>query len=189
MSFALLPNIISAFRIVLSPVLIYLLHEHQYGTALIVFLVAGISDGLDGFIARRWGYMSRAGAILDPMADKLLLVSAYVMLAFLDQLPFWLVLAVVSRDALIVGGYMVYTSMYGPVHMRPSLMSKLNTVLQIALVLAVLSAQALAWPPAGWIAPFVWVVLVSTVASGLHYLWIWAVRKDIEHVHAEKRHD
>ncbi|MEK6550066.1 MAG: CDP-alcohol phosphatidyltransferase family protein [Pseudomonadota bacterium] len=189
MSLSLLPNFISACRIALSPVLIFLLHERDYRMALIVFLVAGISDALDGFIARRWGFMSRTGAILDPLADKLLLVSAYVMLAFLDHLPFWLVLVVASRDALIVGGYLGYTSMYGPVHMRPSLMSKLNTLLQITLVLAVLAAEALAWPPAGWISPLVWAVLATTVASGLHYLWIWAVRKDIEHVHAEKRHD
>jgi cardiolipin synthase len=189
MSLALLPNIITACRIVLAPVLIYLLHEQQFGAALIVFLVAGFSDGLDGFIARRWGYITRTGAILDPVADKLLMVSVYVMLAFLDKLPFWLVLAVVSRDALIVGGYLVYTSMYGPVRMRPSLISKLNTILQIGLVLAVLSVEALGWPPAAWLAPFAWTVLSSTVASGLHYLWAWAVHRDIEHVHVENRHD
>jgi len=189
MSISLLPNLITAGRILLVPVLIYFLHEHRFGAALIVFLVAGLSDGLDGFIAKRWGYTSRTGAILDPVADKLLMVSAYVMLAFLDKLPFWLVLAVASRDALIVGGYLVYTSTHGPVHMRPSLASKLNTVLQIVLVLAVLSAEALAWPLSGWIGPLVWVVLVTTVFSGLHYLWIWAVCREIEHVQAEKSHD
>jgi len=189
MSLSQLPNLITAGRILLVPVLIYFLHEHQYGAALIVFLVAGLSDGLDGFIAKRWGYTSRTGAILDPVADKLLMVSAYVMLAFVHKLPFWLVLAVVSRDALIVGGYLVYTSIHGPVHMRPSLISKLNTVLQIALVLAVLSASSLAWPPAGWLDPLGWAVLITTVFSGLHYLWIWAINREIEHVQAEKPHD
>src|SRR3990172_3317644 len=138
MTLALVPNLITLGRIGLVPVLILALHAGESALALVVFLVAGVSDALDGFIAKRFHLESRLGAILDPAADKLLLVTAYVMLAMIGDIPFWLMLAVVFRDLFIVGGYLVYTSMFGPVRMRPSLLSKLNTFLQLALVLVIL---------------------------------------------------
>jgi cardiolipin synthase len=181
-----LPNLITTLRIAAAPVLILLLKDEEYGAALALFVAAGISDGLDGLIAKRLNYMSRLGAILDPVADKLMLVSTYVMLAWLGQLPFWLVLAVVSRDALIVGGYLVYTTLYGQVEMRPSIFSKLNTIAQIALVAAVL-VQAAGLAAFPWfIAGLVWMVLTTTVGSGLHYLWVWLVLKEVKPVEAEK---
>ena len=109
-----LPNMITLLRMAFVPLLILVLKDHRYLEALWVFLIAGISDGLDGYIAKRFGFVSQLGAILDPLADKILLVSAYVMLALLAFVPFWLVLVVTFRDVVIVGGYLVYTSLYGP---------------------------------------------------------------------------
>lgn len=177
---AQLPNLITLSRIALAPVLILALDDRDYVLALVVFLVAGLSDGLDGFIAKRFHCASRLGAILDPAADKILLVGAYVMLTVLGHLPFWLMLAVAFRDLLIVGGYVVYTSMYGPVHMRPSVLSKFNTLMQIALVLAVLAQKATGIEHAGATLLLVYAVLATTVASGAHYLWAWGVMKEIE---------
>jgi cardiolipin synthase len=177
-----LPNLITLARIGLVPVLILFLKESNYLAALIVFVVAGLSDGVDGFIAKRYGYTTHFGAVLDPVADKLLLVSAYVMLTFLNHIPFWLMLLVAFRDVLIVGGYLAYTSHMGPVRMRPSLLSKFNTFMQIALVIVILFAQAAAvcWPR--FITAVQIAVLLTTVASMGHYLWVWFVKKEIEHV-------
>ena len=188
-SLAQLPNIVTLARIALVPVLILLLKDHEYAAGLIVFVIAGASDALDGFLAKRLNVQSRLGAILDPVADKLLLVSAYVMLAVLEHIPFWLVLVVVFRDLLIVGGYMLYTSHAGPVKMRPSILSKLNTLMQITLVAVILAQQAagLAWPLAEIL---VYIVLATTVVSGAHYTWSWMILKDIESAHSgEHRHD
>ncbi|MDA8389357.1 MAG: CDP-alcohol phosphatidyltransferase family protein [Gammaproteobacteria bacterium] len=175
-----LPNAITIGRMAFVPLLILTLKDGRFLGALGIFLVAGVSDALDGYIAKHFGCTSRLGAILDPAADKILLVSAYVMLAWLHLIPFWLVLAVVFRDMLIVGGYFVYVSLYGPVHMRPSYVSKFNTFVQIVLVLFLLAERALDFrvPYANEV--LVFSVLATTLASGLHYLWTWGVMKDIE---------
>ncbi|MHB1565482.1 MAG: CDP-alcohol phosphatidyltransferase family protein [Acidiferrobacter sp.] len=175
-----LPNIITIGRMALVPLLILVLKGQDFLGALGVFLVAGVSDALDGFIAKRWGFVTRLGAILDPAADKILLVSAYVMMAWLHLIPFWLVLVVVFRDLLIVGGYLVYTSLYGPVQMRPSYVSKLNTFVQILLIIFLLAEKAFAWQVAYAETLLIFGVLTTTVASGGHYLWTWGIVKDIE---------
>ena len=175
-----LPNLITLSRLALVPVLILALKDRSYRLALVVFLVAGASDALDGWIAKRFGLTSRLGSILDPLADKALLVSAHVMLTILGHIPFWLMLTVAFRDLLIIGGYLVYTSMVGPVQMRPSLLSKFNTLMQISLVVVVLAQwAALAYYPLLTEA-LIYGVLVTTVASGAHYLWIWGVMKEVE---------
>jgi cardiolipin synthase (CMP-forming) len=180
MNISQLPNVITLGRIALAPAFILLLNDGDYKLALAVFVVAGLSDGLDGFIAKRFNYQSRLGAILDPVADKVLLVSAYVMLTVLNHLPLSLVIVVVFRDLLIVGGYVVYTSMYGPVQMRPSWISKFNTFMQIALVVIVLTEQAIGISYPRLIMLLAYSVFVTTVASGGHYLWTWGIMKDIE---------
>jgi cardiolipin synthase (CMP-forming) len=180
MKLAQLPNAITLSRIALVPVMIVALNNHDYRLALVLFVVAGLSDGLDGFLAKRFHLQSRLGGILDPAADKILLVSAYVMLTVLGHIPFWLMLTVAFRDLLIVGGYVVYTAHSGPVQMRPSALSKLNTVVQLTLVALILAQQSL-----GFTAPFavetlIGLVAVTTLASGAHYLWTWGVMHDIE---------
>lgn len=170
-----LPNILTLSRIALAPVLILVLKDLDYVAALAVFLVAGFTDALDGWIAKRWRYTTRFGAILDPVADKFLLVSSYVMLMLLDHLPFWLVLTVVFRDLLIVGGYIAYTSVVGTVQMQPSRLSKVNTFAQILLVVAVLVHEASGFDYPPLIDTLVWLVFATTVASGVHYVLVWGV--------------
>lgn len=179
-SISQLPNLITISRIALAPVLILLLKDQEYAASLAVFVIAGVSDGLDGFIAKRFHFESRLGSILDPLADKILLLSSYVMLTLLNHLPFWLMLTVAFRDLLIVGGYLVYTSMVGPVQMRPSWLSKFNTFMQIALVIVILAQQALHWIYSPAIEALIYAVLLTTVASGGHYLWTWLVIKEVE---------
>ncbi|MFQ5993709.1 MAG: CDP-alcohol phosphatidyltransferase family protein [Acidiferrobacterales bacterium] len=175
-----LPNAITLLRIALVPVFILVLDARNYEAALLVFLIAGISDGLDGFIAKRYKLVTRLGAILDPLADKILLVSAYIMLMLLGHLPLWLVLTVAFRDLMIVAGYLVFTSLSGPVQMRPTYLSKFNTFLQIALVLTLLVQEALGFGIPQGPQVLVYGVFVTTVASGAHYLWIWGVKRDLE---------
>lgn len=175
-----LANAITAMRLALVPVLILLIKAEDYRTALVVFLIAGISDSLDGLIAKRFNQMSRLGAILDPAADKILLVSAYVMLTYVGQIPFWLMLIVAFRDLLIVGGYLLYTSLVRSVQMRPSYLSKLNTFMQITLVVAILAQQAGLFALAPLVQALIYAVFATTVSSGVHYVWIWIVMKEIE---------
>jgi cardiolipin synthase len=170
-----LPNLLTFSRIALVPVLILVLRDRDYTAALLVFLLAGASDALDGWVAKRWRYTTRFGAILDPVADKFLLVSSYVMLMLLEHLPFWLVLTVVFRDLLIVGGYLVYTSVVGTAQMRPSRLSKFNTFAQILLVFAVLVHEAVGFDYEFMIDALVWLVFITTTASGVHYVVVWGV--------------
>lgn len=174
------PNIITVSRIAFAPLLILVLKGHHFFGALAVFAIAGLSDGLDGYIAKRFSCASRLGAILDPAADKILLVSTYVMLAWLHMIPFWLVLVVAFRDLLIVGGYLVYTSIYGPVQMRPSYLSKINTFMQIWLVIFLLAERAFHFQVAHAERGLIFGVLFTTVVSGGHYLWAWGIVKNTE---------
>lgn len=185
-----LPNAITISRVALVPVLVLLLRDQRFPSALAVFALAGLSDALDGYIAKRYGLVSQFGAILDPLADKILLVTSYVMLAVLSLIPFWLVVAVVSRDLLIVGGYLAYTLAAGTtVQMRPTALSKLNTLLQILLVIAVLAQAALGVQAHEAIAALIGAALGTTVASGLHYLWTWGVMRQIQTVARAPSHD
>jgi len=174
-----LPNAITLSRLFLVPVLIVVLKEGNYEAALMIFLLAGISDGLDGYIAKRFNLVSHLGSVLDPLADKMLLVSTYVMLTILGDIPFWLMMAVAFRDVLIVGGYILVTSVLGPVRMEPSWLSKFNTVTQILLVLVILVQQAFHVPGAWANEPLIFVVLLTTLASGIHYIWLWLIKKEI----------
>ena len=177
MNYSEIPNIITLLRILLViPIITLLLHE-EFSYALLLYTVAGVSDGLDGYIAKRYNYVSRLGSILDPLADKLLLVSTYLVLAWLELLPWWLVLAVILRDLLIVAGAAAYFLLIGKYEMEPSLISKVNTFAQIVLGLAiVLSESLLGFLPA-WLTDWlVLVVLGTTVVSGADYVWTWGRR-------------
>jgi cardiolipin synthase len=188
MTLSQLPNLITLSRIALVPVLILFLKDQDFVGALAIFVVAGISDGLDGLLAKRLGYTSRFGAILDPIADKTLLVSAYVMLTIVGIVPFWLMLTVAFRDLLIVGGYLAYTSLVGPVRMHPSILSKVNTFMQILLVAVVLVKRAAGyqWPLLE--EALIYAVLVTTVTSGAHYVWVWGMKASSAHESSEAGH-
>jgi len=136
------PNLITILRFLLVPAVILAMLQGRWGWAFAGFVVAGVSDGVDGLIARQFNQRSRLGAYLDPMADKLLLVSVFVVLGIIGQLPLWLVIAVVSRDALIVCAVLLSTVMGNPVEMKPLLVSKANTAVQIVLAAEVLGELA-----------------------------------------------
>ena len=168
-----LPNIITLMRLVLVPVVVWSLLVGEYALGFTAFLLAGVSDGVDGWIARHFDQRSELGAWLDPIADKALLVATFVMLGILAELPLWLVVLVVSRDAIILGAVLLATIMANPVPIRPLLVSKANTAAQIALVVWTLAA--LAWElrvPAIHVALVV-AVTALTLWSGLAYLRAW----------------
>jgi len=166
-------NIITLLRFLLVPAVVFAMLTGNVDWAFAGFVVAGISDGIDGFIARQFNQRTELGAYLDPMADKILLVSVFVVLGYMGELPLWLVIAAVSRDALIVGAVLLSTIMARPVAMKPILVSKANTAAQIvlaAVVLAELAFQTLFGP----LRPIL--VAVSgllTVASAAAYLRGW----------------
>jgi cardiolipin synthase len=168
-----LPNLISVLRIALVAPLIATILWDRYESALVIAAVAGVSDGVDGYLARRFRWQSRLGSILDPVADKLMLVGCLVALGWLHEAPRWLVVLVVVRDAVIVLGALAWHRILHTFEARPSWLSKTTTVAQIGFVLLVLADQAF-----GWGIPMaipVWVVAVLTAASGLDYVVRWGL--------------
>jgi len=168
------PNIISFLRLLAVMPVVYLLLEHQYGWALLLFAAAGLSDGLDGFLAKHYGWQSPLGGILDPLADKILLVACFLVLGALLLIPVWLVAAVVFRDLLIVGGAVLYNYRVEVVEAAPTLVSKLNTVLQILLLVAVMTDAGPMPLPAWIIQVLIWSCLATVIVSGSQYVWIWS---------------
>jgi len=135
-----IPNLITLGRILLVPIVVWAISSGAMWIAFVLFLAAGVSDAVDGFLAKRYGMTTVLGAYLDPLADKALLVSIYVTLGINGLLPRWLVILVVSRDVMIVGGVMLSWLVGSPVKMQPLVVSKLNTVAQIVLVCVVLGS-------------------------------------------------
>lgn len=170
-----LPNLISALRIVLVAPLILAIVDARFAMALWIAAIAGVSDAADGFLARHFDWRSKLGALLDPLADKLLLVAAYLTLAEVGRVVFALAWLVLARDAAIVLGALFYERVIGDFEARPSLLSKTNTLVQILYVLVTLFAACLAWH-APWLRQLGWVVAVTTVVSGADYLARWGLR-------------
>ncbi len=140
-----LPNLITIARILLVPVVIWAITAGEMRVAFLLFLLAGVSDAVDGFLAKRFNMTSELGANLDPLADKVLIVSIYIALGIAEQIPRWIVILVVSRDILIVGGVMLAWFLGKPIRVKPVLVSKLNTVAQIVFACLVLAALAFRW--------------------------------------------
>jgi len=168
-----LPNLISIARILLTLPVAYLLLQERFGEELLLFFVAGVSDALDGWLAKRFGWHSRLGSILDPLADKLLLVTSFVCLAWVEIIPFWLVAMVLCRDLIIILGALAFHLLIGRYEMAPTWISKINTALQIILVLALVLSHGVYPLPGGMLAWLVYGVSVTTVLSGLDYVWTW----------------
>jgi len=175
-----LPNIISVLRIFLVIPTVYFLLQHRYTDALVVFVIAGLSDGLDGYLARRYGWMTRLGSFLDPMGDKLLMTASYFMLGYLGQLPVWLVAMVIGRDLIIVLGAIAYRILVKDISMQPLLISKINTGCQIFLVLLMIySLSTLPYAhsiPQAFSTMMVYIVALTTTLSGISYVLIWSGR-------------
>jgi cardiolipin synthase len=170
------PNIISLVRLFLVPVTVYLLYDGRFGSALAVFMFAAVSDVLDGFLARRFDQRSYLGSVLDPAADKLMMVCTAVALAALKVLPLWVAIAVVLRDVVIVLGFLAYRRLRGHVDMAPTLLGKFNTGLVFGVFTLVL-ANAAGVVDANAVLRVLYVVVVASIlASGLHYVWVWGMK-------------
>lgn len=168
-----LPNLITLMRVILVPVVFWLLITDETQMAFLLFIVAGVSDGVDGYLAKRFGWQTELGAYLDPLADKLLIVSIFLALGVDGKLPLWLVVAVVSRDILIIMAVMLSWVLSNPVRIKPLIVSKANTVAQIVLAATVLADEGFGLG-LGWARfALVWITGALTVASLAAYLHSW----------------
>ena len=165
---------VTLLRLLLTPVFVWLLLNESYQAALWVFLIASASDALDGFLARRFNLGTTLGALLDPLADKLLIGFGILTLAWLQALPLWLAAIIVLRDVLIVVGATAYFYTTGKLEMAPLWISKLNTTLQFVLVLTVLVAYAGIYVTPLLLNLLIGLTLATTLVSGVQYVWTWA---------------
>jgi len=163
-----LANWLTVLRILLIPVFVSLLVYRKPGLALVVFVAAALTDLLDGYVARRHGMQSRLGAFLDPMADKLLLVSSFVTLTWLKALPFWIAAVVISRDLILLFGALVIHMAGGHIYPRPSRAGKLATFFQVLTVLTGLFSRFVY--VGGALPAVMWLAAAFTIISGLQYI-------------------
>lgn len=172
-----LPNALTGLRMLLVAPLAWLILQHHYDVALVVAAVAGLSDALDGFFAKHFGWQSWLGGILDPIADKLMLIACFLCLGMVGAHPQWLTWVVVGRDVVIVAGAVAYHNLIGRISAQPTLFSKFTTCIQITYVLAQLIdlSSGLRLPHIV-LQTLIWVTAVCTVASGLQYVAIWSAK-------------
>ena len=165
-----LPNFICLVRIALIWPTIDALYAGKFWTALILVAVCAVSDGLDGWLAKRFNWISHLGKILDPLADKLLLVALFLTAAWMNLLPWWLTATVVGRDVMIGLGAVIYRFWFGPLHGRPTMLSKINTGMQLAVALAAILGAAAGMPTPEMVTALAIVTLLTTIVSGADYL-------------------
>jgi cardiolipin synthase len=165
-----IPNLICLFRIALIVPLVIAMREEQHQRIIVLFLMAAVSDGLDGYLAKRFNWTSDLGRFLDPLADKLLLMTVFVTAAWLDIAPWWLTAAAVARDVLIGLGALVYRVWFGPLNGRPTIISKINTAMQLGYLLAVVLASATGFPPREVLEALAVLVLITILCSGTDYV-------------------
>lgn len=168
-----IPNIITLGRILLVPIVVWAIASNQMEFAFAAFVIAGLSDGVDGFLAKRFNMTSELGAMLDPLADKALLVSIYVALGIWGAIPRWVVILVVSRDIMIVAAVIVSWLFDKPIPMKPLMVSKINTVAQVALAALVLASLAFGFRPAPYDVILMGLVTVFSLVSVSLYLVEW----------------
>lgn len=173
---AWLPNLITLARLLAVPVTVYLLLNGDHRAAFWLFVAAGVSDALDGIIAKRFDAASEVGAYLDPLADKALLVGIYVTLGALGQVALWLVILIVFRDLLIIGGAILFHTLTRSLTMEPLMVSKTNTAAQILLASAVLAELGFGLPLGPVVQVLVYVTTATTVVSGAAYVIKWGHR-------------
>ena len=171
-----LPNLLTALRLVLVIPIGILIVKQQFVTVLWLAFIAGFSDAIDGWVARRFDTESRLGGIIDPLADKALMVTTFVCLSIINVIPWWLTMVVFARDLLIIGGVTTYYRLTGNVDMSPSWLSKFNTLLQIVFTMTLLLQQV--WPllPAAWFDIGIALVALLAVVTGIDYVRI-GIRK------------
>jgi cardiolipin synthase len=165
-----LPNFICLVRIALIWPTIVALDAGDYWTALALVAVCAVSDGLDGWLAKRFNWTSHLGKILDPLADKLLLVALFLTAAWMNLLPWWLTAVAVARDVMIGSGAVAYRLWFGPLHGRPTIISKINTGMQLIVALAAILGAACGFPTREMVLALAFVTLLTTVVSGADYV-------------------
>lgn len=168
-----LPNLITLARLLAVPVMVWLIVSGAWTGAFWLFVAAGVSDGVDGYIAKRFDAESVLGSYLDPIADKVMLVCVFVTLGIAGEIGAWLVIIIVSRDALIVGGTILSQIVERPIKMKPLFVSKINTVAQIILAAVALANLGLGWSDIGQVMALEYTVAATTLASGALYLVQW----------------
>lgn len=171
-----IPNILCLARLVLTIPIAWAILGGHYPLAMLLFLIAGFTDGLDGFLAKRFSWQSRLGGFLDPAADKLLLATSFFTLWVTGHVPGWLLVVVITRDVVIVSGAALYLWRVGDFVAQPSIASKLNSALQLLYILLTLSWLVFALPGPDVIAALGWAVLATTLYSGLGYIVRWSGR-------------
>ncbi|MDZ4737121.1 MAG: CDP-alcohol phosphatidyltransferase family protein [Rhodospirillaceae bacterium] len=172
----LLPNLITLTRLFSVPLMVWLILEQRFAPAFWLFVAAGVSDALDGFLARKLKLRSTVGAFLDPLADKALLVGVYVTLGHMNYVAEWLVIIVVFRDIIIIGGAILYQTLTQSLKMQPLFVSKVNTVAQIGLAALLLARQGLGFNDFGLTDYLVYAVAATTIVSGGAYVFVWGRR-------------
>ncbi len=171
-----LPNIICIVRIVLVWPIVAALYTAHYEAALLLFALAAVTDGLDGYLAKHFGWTSKLGKFLDPAADKLLLVTVFVCGTWLGLVPRWLTVAAVARDAMIALGALVFRLWFGPLHGHPTFSSKLNTGLQLSYLMCVMAMAAFRKPSPDVLRTLAVLTLLTTVVSGAAYIMMFTRR-------------
>ena len=168
-----LPNLITIARILAVPVFIWMLWQQRDDFALAVFLAAGLSDALDGYLARRLNQVSRLGAMLDSVADKIAILAALVVLTALERIPLWLAFSMIGRDLIILSGAACYRRLAGRLEITPTPLGKLHTFLAFLMVCLVLGNAATIIDASAWLPWLFDILLISTVVSAAHYIWVW----------------
>ncbi len=169
-----IPNIITLGRILAVPFIVWAIASNQMEIAFVIFIVAGVSDAVDGFLAKRFNMSSELGALLDPVADKALLVSIYMALGIWGAIPRWIVILVVSRDIMIIGAVIVSWLFGKPIPMKPLMVSKLNTVAQVGFAALVLASLGFGFDSAPYDLVLMALVTIFTLLSVSFYLVEWA---------------
>jgi cardiolipin synthase (CMP-forming) len=168
-----IPNLITIVRLIIVPLIIVMIGQENWALAFLLFVAAGVSDAVDGFIARRFNMRSEFGAYMDALADKALLVSIYVTLSVVGVLPGWLAITVVSRDVMIVSAIIISWLLGRPVEIKPLFVSKMNTAAQIAFAALVLSTKAFGLEASGFYGAGMILVALLTIVSAGAYLAGW----------------
>jgi cardiolipin synthase len=171
-----LPNLICLARIALVWPIVVALQAGDHELSVVLFVLAAVSDGLDGYLAKRFGWTSEFGKFIDPLADKLLLVAVFVTTTWLGLVPWWLAAAAIGRDVMIALGALIFRLWFGPLRGRPTIVSKINTLMQLGYLLGVMMEAAFAFPPEEIVEALAVITLITTLLSGWDYIFAFTRR-------------
>ncbi|MDF2867530.1 MAG: CDP-alcohol phosphatidyltransferase [Gammaproteobacteria bacterium] len=181
-----LPNLITILRIILIVPVCYNIVQDRFLPALYFLILAGLSDGLDGYLARRFNWQTRLGSLLDPLADKLMVISCFTALTWVQAIPLWLFIIILLKDIIVVTGAIIYHFFIASYEFSATLLSKLNTFLQILFLVTVVIKMQFASIPNILILALMYVMLLTTLGCTLDYIWIWSKKA---YTHVRKSHD